>query len=118
MSFPDKIDLHKKSSDILYAELLQLAINHSKALAKIYKMDLRVKQEKTASKSHQKQIKSLETDIITESAYQKNVKALQKLLDSKVKLINELKEKLRIPPTQVLQTPKLTEVESDKEQLQ
>jgi len=32
-------------------------------------------------------------------------------LDNKNKLINELKEKLKIPPAQVLQTPKLAEVE-------
>ena len=37
-------------------------------------MELRIKQEQTASKSHQKQIKSLEADIIIESADQKDVK--------------------------------------------
>lgn len=41
-------------SDILCVELLQLAINHAKALTKIDKLELRVKQEQTASKSHQK----------------------------------------------------------------
>lgn len=118
VSLPGKINLRKQSSDVLYAKLLQLAINHSKALSKIDKMELRVKQEQTAIKSHQKQIKSLESDIVTESTNQKDVKALQKLLDNKDKLINELKEKLKIPPTQVLQTPELTEVETDKEHLQ
>jgi len=118
VSFPDKIKLPKYSSYILYVELLQLAINHSKSLTKINKLELRVKQEKIASKSHQKQIKALESDIITESADQKDVKALKKLLDSKDKLINELKEKLKIPPTQVLQRPESIEVESDKEHLQ
>ena len=38
-------------------------------------------------------------------------------MDIKDKLINELKEKLKIPPTQVLQTLELAEVESDKEHL-
>jgi len=118
VSLPDKINLHKKSSDILYVELLHLAINHSKALAKIDKLELRIKQEQPTSKSHQKHIKSLESDIVTESADQKDVKALQKLLDNKDKLNNELREKLKIPPMQVLQTPELTKVESDKHHLQ
>ena len=81
-------------------------------------MELRIKQEKTASKSHQKHIRSLESDIIIESADQENVKALQKLLDGEDKVINELKEKLKIPPTQVLQTPELVQAESDKYLLQ
>lgn len=99
VSIPDKINLHKQSLDILYAELLQLAINHFKALAKIDNLQLRLKQEQTASKSHQKQIKSLEFDIAIEDSHQKDAKPLKKLLDSKDKLINELKEKLKIPPT-------------------
>jgi len=117
VSLLDKISFHKQSSDILYAELLQLAINHSKALTKIDKLELRLKQEKTASKSHQKHIKSLESDLVTEVSDQKDAKALQKLLDNKDKLINELKEKLKIPPTQVLQTLELAEVEFEKENL-
>jgi len=99
VNLPDKINFHKKSSEILYAELLQLAIDHSKSLAKIDKLKLRVKQKKIASKSHQKQIMSLEDDIITEIEEKKYVKALQRLLDSKDKLINEPREKLKIPPT-------------------
>jgi len=114
VSLPDKINLHKQSSDILYAELLQLVVNHSKALAKIDKMELRIKQEQTASKSHQKNIRSLESDIITTSEDQENVKALQKLLDNKDKVINELKENLKLPPTHVLQTLELAHVEFDK----
>jgi len=52
VSFPDKINLHKislhkQSSDILYAELLQLVVSHSKALEKIDKMELRIKQEQS-----------------------------------------------------------------------
>lgn len=110
--------MHKQSSDVLYAELLQLVVNHSKALAKIDKMESRIKQEKTASKSHQKHISLLESDIITENADQANIKALQKLLDGKDKVINDLKENLKIPPTQVLQTRELAEVETEKDQLQ
>jgi len=53
----------------------------------------------------------LKSNIIIEVSNKIDAKALQKLLDSKNKLINELKEKLNIPPTQVLQTPKLAEVE-------
>jgi len=70
-----------------------------------------LKQEKTASMSHQKQINSLESDLVTEVSDQKDAKALHKLLDRKGKLINELKEKLKIPPTQVLQTLELAKVE-------
>jgi len=60
----------------------------------------------------------LESDIVTESVDQENVKALQKLLDGKDKIINELKEKLKIPPTHVLQTPELAQAESEKDLLQ
>jgi len=79
ISLRDKITLHKQSLDILYAELLQLDVNHSKALKKIDQMELRLKQEQAASKSHQKHIRSLELDIITKSTDQATVKALQKL---------------------------------------
>lgn len=65
VSFPDKINLHKQRLYILYTELLQLAFNHSKALAKIDKVELKINQEKIALKSHQKHIISLEFDIIT-----------------------------------------------------
>ena len=118
VSLPDKINLHKQSSDILYAELLQLAINHSKDLAKIDKLELRLKQEQTTSKSHLKQIKSLESYLATDGSDQKDAKALQELLDNKDTIINELKGKLKIPPTQVLQTRELTEVEQEKDHLQ
>ena len=50
-------------------------------------------------------------DIIAENSDQANVKVLQKLLDGKDKTINELKEKLKIPSTQVLQTNELTKDE-------
>jgi len=53
VSLPDKINLHKQSSDILYADLMKLAINYSKALDKIDKMELSIKQEQTTSRSHQ-----------------------------------------------------------------
>ena len=118
VSLPDKINLHKQSSDILYAELLQLAINHSKDLAKIDKLELRLKQEKTASKSHLKQIKSMESYLATDGSDQKDAKALQELLYNKDTIINELKGKLKILPTQVLQTRELTEVEQEKDHLQ
>ena len=88
VSLPDKINLHKQSSDIMYVELLQLAINHSKDLAKIDKLELRLKQEKTASKSHLKQIKSLESYLATDGSDQKDAKALQELLDNKDMIIN------------------------------
>lgn len=39
VSLPDKIALHKKSVDFLYAEILQLAINHSKALKMIDQLE-------------------------------------------------------------------------------
>jgi len=86
----------------LYVEVLQIAINHSKALAKIDKLELRLRREKTFSKSHQKKIKSLESDLVTNGSNQKDTKALEKWLDNKDQMINELKEKLKIPPTQVL----------------
>jgi len=118
VSLPDKITLHKQSAEILYVELLQLAINHSKALKRIDQLEQRLKHEKTASKSHQKHIKALEVDIVAENADQANVKALHKLLDNKDKTINDLKEKLKIPPTQVLQTTELTKAESEIDILQ
>ena len=99
VSLLDNINMQKQSSEILYVDLLQIAINQSKALAKIDKLELRLKQDKTASRSHQKKIKSLEFDLVTEVSDLKDVKALQNLLDSKDKMINELKEKLKIPPT-------------------
>lgn len=55
----------------------------------------------------------MEVDIVDENADQANVKALQKLLDNKDKKINDLKEKLKIPPTEVLQTTELTKAESE-----
>jgi len=104
VSLRDKISLHKQSAEILYAKLLQLAINYSKALKRIDQLEQRLKQEKTTSKSHQKHIKALEVDIVAENVDQANVKALQKLLDNKDKTINDLKEKLKNPPTQESQT--------------
>ena len=95
-----------------------MAINHSKDLAKIDKLELRLKQEQTTSKSHLKKIKSLESYLATDGSDQKDAKALQELLDNKDTIINELKGKMKIPPTQVLQTRELTEAEQEKDHLQ
>ena len=62
-------------------------------------------------------MKSLEIDLVASETGPKDIKAVQKLLDEKNKTIQDLKKKLQVPVTHVIQTKELAEVESERDQL-
>ena len=51
-----------------------------------------MKQEQTTSKTHLKQIKRIETELVNAEVRPEDAKVVQKLLDDKNKLIAKLKE--------------------------
>ena len=69
------------------------------------------------NRSHQTQIKKLQTDLLAADSYAYKGSATQKLLNEKENTIQLLKKKLKIPSTQLIQAYELTELEKEKEVL-
>ena len=103
---------------MIYIELLKMTVEHTKVTNKLKKLEARMKQEQTTSKTHLKQIKRIETELVNAEVRPEDTNAIQKILDEKNELIRELKEKLRIPVTQVIQTQEFAEKEDEKNTLQ
>ena len=64
-SIPDKIQLHKQTSDIIYSDLLQAMIRINKLQILIDKLEIQLKHERIENKANTIQIKKLQTDIVS-----------------------------------------------------
>ena len=117
ISVPDLVLLHKQSTDILYINVLNLALMNSKLQGKNEKLEARLKQEQAANAANQKQMKILETDLVASETDPQDVKVTQKLLDEKNKIIQDLKKKLQVPATHITQTNELAEVRSERDRV-
>ena len=115
---PDKINFHKQSSDIVYIGLLQFTLENSKLGSRVSKLEGQLKQEKTTNKAWKAQIKRLGIDVLVVGEDLKNIQAIKKLLDEKENTIEVLKEKLKIPRAQHVQTLELTSLKQERETLQ
>jgi len=63
---PDKINFHKKASEVLYSDLLKSYLNKSKLESKPTKLEEKVKRERVASKGWKVQVKKLEVDLVAQ----------------------------------------------------
>lgn len=80
-------------------------------------MSYRIKQEQAINNANQKQMRSLEACLVSSESSANYAKAIQNLLDEKNNIIQDLKKKLNIPATHVIQTNELAEVERERDQI-
>ena len=89
MSVLDKIQLHKKTRDIIYLDLLIMKINKLQAL--VDKLEVQLKHEKLENKENLIKIKKLQTDVISLGSEPGNAEATNKSLEEKYNTIQVLK---------------------------
>ena len=65
ISIPDKIQLHKQTSDIIYSDLLQAMIRINKLQILIVKLEIQLKHERVENKANTIQIRKLQIDIVS-----------------------------------------------------
>jgi predicted RNase H-like nuclease (RuvC/YqgF family) len=88
----------------LYSDLLKSYLNKTKLENKVAKLEEHVKREKGTSKGWKLQVKKLENDLIAQGSKDKENINTKKLLDDKVKQIESLQKKLKMPVTDHPQT--------------
>lgn len=96
INMPEKKHFHKKTSDIIYVDLLQSTLDISKLETKVFKLEGKLKQEKVANETWQAQIKRLKIDLLSFGANPKNIQAIKKLMDETKNTIQILKKNLKI----------------------
>ena len=65
ISVPDKIQLHKQTSDIIYSDLLQAMMRINKLQILVDKLEIQLKHERVENKANTIHIKKLQEDIIS-----------------------------------------------------
>ena len=63
ISIPDKICLHKQTSEVLYADLTKETLTHNKSKKMIVKLEMQLKQEKANSRAWATQLKLSQAEI-------------------------------------------------------
>jgi hypothetical protein len=87
---PDKINFHKKASEVLYSDILKSYLNKTKLESKPTKLEEQIRREKAASKGWKVQVKKLEADLVVQGSKDNKSKATKKLLDEKDKKIENM----------------------------
>ena len=103
---PDNVKFHKNASDMLYSNYLSLSLKVSILTTHALKLDGKLKQEKASSKAWQTQVKILDSE---------GPQRVKDSLDEKDKIIQGLKKKLKMSPTEHPQVVELAALEKDKE---
>jgi hypothetical protein len=103
------VKLQRNVSDMLYTDYLNLALKVAWLTTDVLKLDGQLKQEKVSNKAWMMQVKILDSEC------PQGVKAS---LDEKDKMIQSLKKRLNMSPTDHPQTTKLSSLEKEKEILQ
>ena len=117
ISVPDKIQLHKQTSDIIYSDLLQAMMRINKLQILVDKLEVQVKHEKVENKANAIQIKKLQADIISSGSEKYNTQAVRRMLEEKDNALQVLKKKLKIPSTEHVQSSELLALEEEKDKV-
>ena len=105
---PDKIQLHKQTSDIIYSDLLQAMIRIKKLQSLIDKLEIQLKHERVENKANAIQIKKLQIDIVSFD----NTQAVRRMLEEKDNALQVLRKKLKIPGSEHVQSSELLPLQS------
>ena len=104
ISVHDKIHLHKQTGDVIYYDLLHATVKVTKFQSLVDKMEVQLKHEKVENKANLIQIKKLQGDTISLETEPNSFQATKKLLEEKDNTIQVLKNKLKVPNTQHVQS--------------
>ena len=104
INVPTKVHFHRKTSEVLYADILKPFLENKKMESKISKLEEQLKNQKAMSKGWQVQIKKLETYLMVVGKKSDSKNPAKKLLDEKDKTISSLKKKIEILVTYHPQT--------------
>ena len=111
ISIPDKIQLHKQTSDIIYSDLLQAMIRINKLQSLIDKLEIQLKHERVENKENAIQIKKLQTDIVSSD----NTQVVTRMLEEKDNALQVLRKKLKIPGFEHVQSSELLALQEEKD---
>ena len=114
ISTPDKIQLHKQTSDILYSNLLQDMVRINKLQVLVDKLEVQLKHEKVENKENVIQVRKLQADLASSD----NTQAVKKLLEEKDNALQVLKKKLKIPGSEHVQSAELLALQEEKDKIQ
>ena len=118
ISVPDKIQLHKQTSDIIYSDLLQAMMRINKLQILVDKLEIQLKHERVENKANTIQIKKLQGDIISSSNERDNTQAVIRMLEEKDNSLQVLKKRLKIPGSEHVQSSKLLALQEEKDKMQ
>ena len=113
ISTPDKIQLHKQTSDILYSDLLQAMMTINKLQALVDKLEVQLRHEKVENKANVVQVKKLQADIASSD----NTQAVKKLLEEKDNALQVLKKRLKMPGSEHVQSTEFLALQEEKDKL-
>jgi hypothetical protein len=102
---PDKVKFHRNFSDMLYADYISLALKVARLTTHVLKLDGQLKQEKVSNKAWMMQVKILESE---------GPQGVKASLDEKDKMIQSLKKRLNMSPTNHPQKTELISLEQEK----
>ena len=114
ISVPDKIQLHKKMSDIVYSDLLQAMVRINKLQILVDKLEIQLKHEKIENKANAIQIKKLQADVVSSGNERDNTQAVRRMLEEKDNALQVLKKKLKIPGAEHVQSSELLALQEEK----
>ena len=113
ISIPDKIQLHKQTSDIIYSDLLQAMVKINKLQILTDKLEIQLRHERVENKANAIQIKKLQTDIVISD----NTQAVRRMLEEKDNALQVLKKKLKIPGSEHVQSSELLALQEEKDKI-
>ena len=90
INVPNKIHFHKKTSEVLYANLLKSFLDNKRLESKDSKLEGQLKNKKAMNMGWQVQIKKLETYLMVVGKKSDSKNPAKKLLDEKDKTISSL----------------------------
>ena len=100
---PDMIHLHKQTRDITFTDVLKSNSKLSKLQTNKSKIENQLRKEKAENRAHHVQIKKLHIDLLVIESQVDKGAGIQKFLSEKENIIQILKNKLKIPSTQIIQ---------------
>ena len=117
ISVPDNIQLHKKTRDIIYSDLLDAIIKIKKLQALVDKLEVQLKHEKVENKANLIRIKKLQAYVVSLGSEPGNAQDTRKLLEEKDNTIQVLKKSLKIPNSEHAQSPELLALQEEKDKV-
>ena len=117
INMPHKIHFHKQSSKVLYYDLIQTTLSNNKLETRVVKLKEQLKKEKAMSRGWKTHVKKLEAYLMVVGAKPGNMQPIKNLLNEKEKIIQSLKEKLKIIVTDHAQTEELSILQQERDSL-